>query len=61
MGRRNHETALRAIRLEVEPADQAILEQKRQHVIAVLALVRRGIDFDPVAEAEQAFGAVPLP
>ena len=51
----------RAIRLQVHPGDQAVAEQEGQHVVAVQPLVRRRVDLDPVAHAEQALGPRTVP
>ena len=42
-----------AIGLEVDPADELVAEQERQHVVAVDPLRRRRVDLDAVVEAEQ--------
>ena len=46
-----------AVGLEVDAGDDPVAEQERQHVVAVRALGGRRVDLDPVAEAEQPFGA----
>ncbi len=51
----------RAVGLDVDPADQRVAEQERQHVVAVDPLRRRQVDLDLVAEAEQPLGPGPLP
>ncbi len=53
-------TAL-AVGLEVEPRHKSVAEQEGQDIVAVLPLVRRRIDLDPVVETEEAEGAGPLP
>ena len=50
-----------AIGLEVDPPDQAVAEQERQHVVAVHPLLLGHVDLDPVVEAEQVLGPRPLP
>ena len=40
--------------LQVHPGHQLLAEQERQHVVAVHPLRGRGVDLDPVVEAEQA-------
>ena len=50
-----------AVGLEVDPRDEPVAEQERQHVVAVHALGRRHVDLDPVAEAEQPLDARALP
>ena len=50
-----------AVRLEVHPRHQRVAEQEGQHVVAMLALVRRGVDLDAVAQAEQPQGALAPP
>ena len=54
--RRAARSALRSTR-----AASRLAEKERQHVVAVLALVRRGVDLDAVAEAEQPLGARAMP
>ena len=49
-----------AIGLEVDPGDQRVAEQERQHVVAT-TLRRRRVDLDPVVEAEHPLGAVAEP
>ena len=51
----------RAVGLEVDARDQRLAEQEGQDVVAVHALWRRGVDLDPVAEAEQALGRGRVP
>ena len=50
-----------AVGLEIDPCDQAVVHQKGQDIIAVNPLVGGGVDLDPVAEPEQAFGSGPFP
>jgi hypothetical protein len=50
-----------AVGLEVDTSDQLVAEQERQHVVAVLALRGRGVDLDPVLEAEGPQGSVSGP
>ncbi len=51
----------RAIRLEIDAADQPVAEQERKVVIAVGAALRRRIDADPVMEVEQPLRAGTFP
>ena len=46
--------------LEIEAGDDVLAQHEGQAVIAVFAL-GRGVDFDAVAEVEQALGAGALP
>jgi hypothetical protein len=41
-----------SISLQVDPRYKPIAEQKRQHVIAVLPLLRWNVDLDPIPEPE---------
>ena len=50
-----------AVGLEVEPGDEPVAEQEGKDVVAVLALVGRRVDFDPVVEVEQPQRAGALP
>ena len=47
--------------LEVDPRDQPVAEQERQHVVAVHPLLGRDVDLDPVVEAEEVLGPPPEP
>src|ERR687897_1023171 len=47
--------------LQVDPGDELVAEQERQHVIAVHPLPLRHVDLQPVPKPEQGFGAGPLP
>ena len=42
-----------AVGLQVEPGYELVAEQKGKDVIAVLALVRRRVNLDPVVEVEE--------
>ena len=57
----DQEPAGLAVGLEVEPRHKPVAEQEGHDIVAVLPLVRRRIDLDPVVEAEEAEGAGPLP
>src|SRR5512146_2285790 len=46
--------ALAAVGLQVGPADEAVADEERQHVVAVHALVLAFVDLDQVVEAEEA-------
>src|ERR1051326_6013439 len=50
-----------AVRLQVDAADQLAVVEERQAVIAVLALVARNVDLDPVEVAPQAMDALAVP
>ena len=50
-----------AIGLQVEPGDELVAEQEGKDVIAVLALVDRRVNLDPVVEVEQPHRAGALP
>src|SRR5215468_2595598 len=43
----------RAIRLEIDPRDEGVAEQEREHVVAVHALVLRRVELESEAHAEQ--------
>ena len=47
--------------LQVEPGHEQVAEQERKDVIAVLALVRRRVNLDPVVEVEEPQRAGTLP
>src|ERR1035437_8840797 len=49
------------VRLEVDPGDQGVAIQERQHVVAVDPLADRNVDLEPVVEVEQSQSPVPLP
>ena len=50
-----------AVRLEVDPGDDPVAEQERQHVVAVDPLLGGDVDLDAVVEVEERLGARPLP
>lgn len=50
-----------AVGLEVDPGDQGVAIQEWQHVVAVDLQVGRDVDLQPVVEAEQRQGPIPLP
>jgi hypothetical protein len=50
-----------AIGLEIDARDQRLVEQERQHVVAMAAIGGRRVDLDPVREAEHALGALATP
>ena len=52
---------LLAVRLEVDPGDDLVAEQERQHVVAVHPLVGGRVDLDAVVEVEELLGALPEP
>ncbi|MNV99199.1 hypothetical protein D3C71_1945320 [compost metagenome] len=52
---------LGALGAQVHARGNAFAVQERQHVVAVHPLARRGVDFQTVAEVEQALGTVALP
>ncbi len=58
---RNLQHAGLPVGLEVDPGDEPVTEQERQHVVAVHPLRRRDVDLDPVVEVEEPLGAAPLP
>ena len=47
--------------LQIDSGDQRLVEQKRQHVVAMHPRGRRRIDLDAVPEAEQSQGSLPIP
>ena len=53
--------SLEAVSGGIDPGEQAFIVQEGQHVVAVLALVRRGVDLQAVAEVEQSLGTGALP
>ncbi len=55
------EPPLGAMRLGVYPADEMPVMEDRKCVVAVHALVARGVDLDPVVEAEETRHAVAIP
>src|SRR6185295_14522907 len=55
------EPASLAVGLQIDAGGERLVEQEGEDVIAMHALGRGGVDFDPVAEAEQALGAVAVP
>ena len=57
----DEQRAALAVGLEIDPGDQLLAEQERQHVVAVHPLGGRGVDLDAVAKAEQPLGALPKP
>ncbi len=60
--RRLHDQpAVLAVGLEVDPADDLVAEQERQHVVAVHPLVRGRVDLDAVVEVEQLLAALAQP
>ncbi len=50
-----------AVGLQVEPGHEQVAEQEGKYVIAVLALVRRRVNLDPVVEVEEPQRAGSLP
>ena len=50
-----------AVGLEVDPADDPVAEQEREHVVAVHPLRLGHVDLDPVEEVEELLGALALP
>src|SRR4030095_16649290 len=50
--RADGEAAATALRLEVEPGDEAVTEEEWKDVVAVGPGVGRGVDRDPVVEAK---------
>ena len=50
-----------AVGLQVEPSNEPVAEQERKDVIAVLALVGRRVNLDPVVEVEEPQRAGTLP
>ncbi len=50
-----------AIGLQVETRHEPVAEQEREDIIAVLALVGRRVNLDPIVEVEQPLRARPLP
>ena len=59
--RLDQECAGLAVGLEVDPADDPVAEQERQHVVAELPLGLGDVDLDPVVEVEDVLGALALP
>ena len=55
------QSSILPIGFEVSTSCEPVSKQERQDVIAVNALGRRRVDFDPVVEAEQSFRSRPLP
>ncbi len=53
--------ALAAVAADVQPGDDAVAQQERQHVVAVAPLRRRLVDLDQVLEAEHAGRERPVP
>src|SRR5438105_1632527 len=51
-------TAGPAIEDRIDPPDQLLAVEDRQHVVAVLALRGRDVDLDPVPEPPELLGAV---
>src|SRR3984957_12477575 len=50
-----------AVGLQVEPGDKQVAEEKGKDIVAVLAFVRRRVNFDPVVEIEEPQRAGALP
>src|SRR3984957_4056531 len=50
-----------AVGLQVEPGDKQVAEEKGKDIVAVLAFVRRRVNFDPVVEIEEPQRAGSLP
>ena len=50
-----------AVAADVQPGDDAVAQQERQHVVAVAPLRRRLVDLDQVLEAEHAGRERPVP
>src|SRR3984957_2081892 len=50
-----------AVGLQIEPGDELVAKQERKDVVAVLALVGRRINLDPVVEVEEPQRAGALP
>ena len=60
--RRDHAQHARlAVVFEVDAGDEPLAEQERQHVVAVHAFGRRGVDFEPEIEVEELAGARAFP
>ena len=49
------------VRLQVEPRDEVLAQEERQHVVAVHPLLLGHVDLEPEVEAEERPGAVALP
>ena len=50
-----------AVGLQVEPGDEPVAEQEGKDIVAVLALIGRRVDLDPVVEVKEPQRAGPLP
>ena len=61
MRRMDEQSSGCTVGLQVEPSNEAVAEQERKDVIAVLALVGRRVDLDPVVEVEEPQRAGTLP
>jgi hypothetical protein len=61
MGLSHDQPAPLPVGFQIDPRNQLVAQQEGQDIITKLPLFRRNIDFDPVAKAEQALGAVAFP
>ena len=61
MHRMDEQSRSLTVSLQVEPGDELVAEQERKDVIAVLALVGRRVNLDPVVEVEEPYRAGALP
>src|ERR1700722_6976290 len=53
MHRMDEQSSGLAVGLQVEPGDELVAKQERKNVVAVLALVYRSVNLDPIVEVEE--------
>src|ERR1700722_15399912 len=61
MHRMDEQSSRLAVGFQVEPSHESVAEQEGKDVVAVLALVGRGVNLDPVVEIEEPQRAGTLP